>query len=196
MVSRPILFDNITEVSEIFNFVLILLDKATVSLPILELNIAAVSALFNFQFDNAAVSAAFNFKFILVANVAESAFNFEIKFCPFINKFESINTFPFANNESFTIILPLTNKLESILAPLDITSESLNFNPESNCNLPPTLSPPLTYKLESINTFALANSESVIVDLPLTNNEESILALSLSALRLILLDKVTVSLKL
>ena len=152
--------------------------------------------MFNFQVDNAAVSDAFNFKLTLEAKFVESVFNFEIKFSPFMNKFESINTFPFANNESFTIILPLTNKLESILAPLDITSESLNFNPESNCNLPPTLSPPLTYKLESINTFALANSESVIVDLPLTNNEESILALSLSALRLILLDKVNVSLKL
>ena len=37
-------------------------------------------------------------------------------FNPFTNKFESIVTFPFANNESVIVVLPLTYKEESILA--------------------------------------------------------------------------------
>ena len=47
-VSRAIRLLNIVEVSAMFNFLLILLDNATVSLPILELNIPEVSEIFNF----------------------------------------------------------------------------------------------------------------------------------------------------
>ena len=137
-------------------------------------------------------------------NVTESAFDFERILIPFTYKLESINTFPLANMESLTIIFPLTIKLESILAPLETNKESLNINPESNCNLPPILKYPFTYKLESIKTFPLTLNESLTVALPFTYNEESIIALSLSAFKtlepsvaipraLILLDKLTVS---
>jgi hypothetical protein len=58
-VSRANRLLNIIEVSAMFNFLFILLDSETVSLPILELNIAEVSEIFNFAsilFDKVIVS--------------------------------------------------------------------------------------------------------------------------------------------
>jgi hypothetical protein len=53
---------------------------------------------------------------------------------------------------------------------------------------------PFTNILESTITFAFANNVSVMVALPLTYKEESILALSLSAFKFILFDNEMVSL--
>ena len=52
---------------------------------------------------------------------------------------------------------------------------------------------PFTKREESTITLAFANKVSVIVDFPLTYKEESILAFNLSAFRLSLLDKESLS---
>ena len=72
IVSLAILFDNIEEVSDIFNFVFILFDNETVSLPILELNIEVVSAVFSFNANPADRSVVDAFKSILELKVAVS----------------------------------------------------------------------------------------------------------------------------
>ena len=58
--------------------------------------------------------------------------------------------------------MPFNNKLESILAPLETNNESLNSSPEPTVNFPPILSPPFTYKLESIVVFPIIKSESLV----------------------------------